>query len=74
MLRKQFAETPGSDVPDSESQDSATLADDLAGLYLGAKEGLLSIPEHAGRIASPSSFPTRLAAVSTGAGPAQPAS
>jgi hypothetical protein len=49
MFRKQIAERLSSDVPDSESQDSATLADDLSALYLDAKEGLLRIPEHAGQ-------------------------
>jgi hypothetical protein len=36
-------------VPDPETQDPATLAGDIAGLYMAVKEGLLSIPERAGR-------------------------
>jgi hypothetical protein len=37
-------------VPDPERQDTTTLADDLAAVYVAVKEGLLSIPERAGRV------------------------
>jgi hypothetical protein len=33
-----------------ESQDSATLADDLSNLYVDVTEGLLRMPEHARRV------------------------
>jgi hypothetical protein len=49
MLREQLAERLGSDEPDPESHELATLAGDLAGLYMAVKEGLLRIPEHAAR-------------------------
>ena len=37
-------------MADPESLDISTLADDLAGIYVAVKEGLLSIPEHAERV------------------------
>ena len=48
MLREQLTERFGC-VADPESRGLA-LADDLAGLYVAVKEGLLKIPEHSGRV------------------------
>jgi hypothetical protein len=50
MLREQLAERLGGEVADPEGHDLASLACDLAELYVAVKEGLLSIPEHAGRV------------------------
>src|SRR5216683_2735517 len=49
MLREQLAERLCGG-PDPERQDTTSLADDLAALYVSVKEGLFSVPEHSGRI------------------------
>src|SRR5882724_3576643 len=49
-FRELLAQRLGSDVPDPESHAPAILANDLAVLCVAMKEGLLSIPEQAGRV------------------------
>ena len=58
MFRERLAETLGG-VPDPERQDP-TLADDLAGVYVCVKEGLVSIPEAHGTSVQVPRCPNRL--------------
>jgi hypothetical protein len=53
ILRAQITEKLGGDgfsSSDGPHEAGATLSDSLVGLYIGVKEGLLTIPEHSDRI------------------------
>ena len=53
ILRAQVIEKLGGDgfsSPDGPHEAGAMLADSLVGLYIGVKEGLLTVPEHSDRI------------------------